>query len=162
MGISSHRILATVAARQGEGDDRVAALGSYAFCVAGKAFFQFVGIEVKLAGRDLFGGGAMEAQFANSETAFRTDRGAEHAAGHGSRLVQVARTTYGVERWARFVVGELLEPFLVAIVVAEDAGGRVAGEFSSEAGDRGPGTLAHTVGAYRILLRQIGEASLQP
>ncbi len=84
-------------------------LTGFLFELLEQHLLQLAGIGRHFAGGDFLVCRALEAEFAYAETFLVSHWRAEHAAGHGARVIKIAEAGVGVEHWAGFVVGKILE-----------------------------------------------------
>ena len=146
-------------ATEGVGDEgfTVAAGGGVVGGVAG--FFLRRDGGVELAGGDLFGGGVDVAELAGGEVALLgAHRWAKGSAEYRAGFVEVAGAVVEIEDGTGFVIGKLFEEDGGFVVLAEDAGGEVAGEPGVEAGEGVGYTGADTGGFGWVLLGEGFEA----
>ena len=123
--------------------------------------FQMLGVALHFARGDLLFRGADEAEFADGDSLFCTNRRAEDAARHGAMGVKVAGAGDGIERGTRFVVAVVFEGREGFRVVAKDAGGWVAWKVGSEARDGVGDALMDAGRASGVVAVEFGESGAE-
>jgi hypothetical protein len=113
---------------------------------------------VELAGGNLLGGCALEAQLANAEPAFGAYRRTENPACHRTRRVQFAPAGFGVQHWTGLIVGKLIK---LIRVLGNHTRGRVPGKINLETAHSSLGALAHSLRALGITLLKFGQTFAQ-
>ena len=84
--------------------------------------FEAAGVGMQLAGRDLFVGCAMKAKLTHANaSALVANRRAKDSAGHGPEFVDFAKSRFGIERRANFVIGKCLKSFFTFKTLIENA-----------------------------------------
>ena len=117
-----------------EGDDGSARRACSLLQLFHKCSFEIVWIGNHFAGGDLFRCSPVEAKFADAEAFLGAYRRTKDAAGHGTKLIEIARSCRRVEHRASFVVGKNFEPFLCLGFLAQEAGADVARELRRQSG----------------------------
>lgn len=147
--------------RQTERDDCVAVLAGIFFDFLQQARFQVVGVGLHFARRNLLVRRALKTQLAYTQTAFRSYRRTEDAAGHGAGFIELAVSSFRIEHWARLVVGEIGKLLLGVFAFVEHATDGIARKIRRQARDRLASPLTNLRRALRSPLLQLGQPSPQ-
>ena len=123
---------------------------------------EMIGIDRHFAGGDFFVGCALKAEFTNAEALFRTNRRTERAASHRAMRIEVAGSSFGVERGTRLVVGKVFEAALGARALIQNARFAIAGEIGGDAVKGFASAPAHASRAIGIRRLEFRKAFAQP
>src|SRR5262249_47251260 len=130
---------------QTESHNRISAHAARGFRFLDQRQLQVVGIGDHFARGNLLVAGAVIAEFAHTQGAFRagTHWWPKRTAGHGTRGVEIAQPGGGIESRTRFVVGKAGKALLGFSVFRQDSRRRVAGKSRSQTGGGFPGAIAY-------------------
>ena len=115
--------------REHEGHQRVAFASGRGFGIAHKARFQVIGVDVHLASGDLLVGGVVITQLANAQPLFGAHWRPKDSTGQRTGSIKVAGTGFRIESGARLIIGEIVKLRAGMIVIKQQAGFEISGEF---------------------------------
>jgi hypothetical protein len=116
--------------------------------------FQIFRVGVHFACGNFLVGGALKTKLANAKAICRANWWPKNATSHGTRFIELTKSSFRIERWTRLIVRELSKALFRLLAFVQQAASWITGKIMRQPGNRFPSALPHASCTLRRALVQ--------